>query len=296
MPSGVYQWFRGTWGPTAVQCALITLESWAFERVAAGQEIDEVIRDVVSDNACCAVLGIAVGLAATQKHVAPSTLPLATSQRLWSWDVQRCVQDLKGLQSNLIRFAMTGEDSAHSNAVRDSNNKEYRKIDIRSLAMLFTITGDDKLRTACRAALDRFPTELPFDFEFWKNDTRLTAELHRTAEIWCKIGRIETYAIARTEDGSLLIKHQNPHSGDKDVVEAARRVANASDGDKIVFHALVYRSEPVAIVKEGLPARAIGMTWRAATSPIALAMRDLGEITKLSFWGRGVKMCRSGGV
>jgi hypothetical protein len=31
-------------------------------------------------------------------------------------------------------------------------------------------------------------------------------------------------------------------------------------------------------------------------SPIALAMRDLGEITKLSFWGRGVKMCRSGGV
>jgi len=26
------------------------------------------------------------------------------------------------------------------------------------------------------------------------------------------------------------------------------------------FHALVYRSEPVAIVKEGLPARVIGMT------------------------------------
>ena len=34
------------------------------------------------------------------------------------------------------------------------------------------------------------------------------------------------------------------------------------DGDKIVFHALVYRSEPVAIVKEGLPVRVIGMTWR----------------------------------
>jgi hypothetical protein len=62
------------------------------------------------------------------------------------------------------------------------------------------------------------------------------------------------------------------------------------------FHALVYRSEPVAIVKEGLPARVIGMTRGGATSPIALAMQDLAEITKLSFWGRGVKMCRSGGV
>jgi hypothetical protein len=31
------------------------------------------------------------------------------------------------------------------------------------------------------------------------------------------------------------------------------------------FHALVYRSEPVAIVKEGLPALVIGMTWRGAT-------------------------------
>jgi hypothetical protein len=31
---------------------------------------------------------------------------------------------------------------------------------------------------------------------------------------------------------------------------------------------LVYRSEPVAIVKEGLPALVIGMTWRGATAPL----------------------------
>jgi hypothetical protein len=53
--------------------------------------------------------------------------------------------------------------------------------------------------------------------------------------------------------------------------------ADAPDGDKIVFPALVYRSESVAIIKEGLPARVIGMTWRGATSPIALAMRDQGR-------------------
>jgi hypothetical protein len=220
----VYLWFRGTWGSTAVQCALMALESWAFAQVAAGQNIDQVISDVVSENDCCAAVGIAVGLAIAHKHVAASTLPLVTSQRLWRWDVQRYTLDLRGSQPNFLRFAMTGEESAHSNAVRDSNNKDHRQTDIRSLAMLFTVAGDDLLRMACRVGLEHFPTELPFDFESWKTDTGLIAELQRTAEIWSKVGRVETYSVARAEDGNWLIRHENPHSGDEDVVAAARRV------------------------------------------------------------------------
>jgi hypothetical protein len=220
----VYGWFRGVWGPPAVQCALMALESWAFARVATGRDIDDVIRDVVSENDCCAVLGIAVALAIAHRHLAASTLPLAISQRLWRWDVQRYVQDLKGLQSNLIGFAMTGEESPHSNAVQASNTTDYRRLDIRSLAMLFTIAGDDASRAACRAALERFPTELPFDFGSWRDDDGCIAQLQRTAEIWSKIGRIETYTTEKTDDGSLLIKHENPHSGDEDVAEAARRL------------------------------------------------------------------------
>jgi hypothetical protein len=220
----VYGWFRGVWGPSAVQCALMALESWAFAQVASGRDIDDVIRDVVSGNDCSAVLGIAVALAIAHKHVAASTLPLAISQRLWRWDVQRCFQDSKGLQPNIIGFAMTGEESPHSNAVRASNTTDYRRLDIRSLAMLFTIAGDEALRAACRAALERFPTELPFDFGSWGDDDRCVAQLRRTAEIWSKIGSIETYTTVRTDDGSLLIKHENPHSRDEDVAEAARRL------------------------------------------------------------------------
>jgi hypothetical protein len=202
----------------------MALESWAFAQVASGRDIDDIIRDVVSENDCCAALGIAVGLAIAHRHVAASTLPLATSQRLWRWDVRRCLQDSKGLQPNLIGFAMTGEESPHSNAVQASNTTDYRRLDIRSLAMLFTIAGDDALKEACRAALERFPTELPFDFGSWRDDDGCVAQLRRTAEIWSKIGRIETYRAEKTEDGSLLIKHENPHSSDEDVVEAARQL------------------------------------------------------------------------
>jgi hypothetical protein len=192
--------------------------------VASGRDIDDVIREVVCENDCCAVLGIAVALAMAHRHVAASTLPLATSQRLWRWDVHRCLQDSKGLQPNIIGFAMTGEESPHSSAVQASNITDYRRLDIRSLAMLFTIAGDDASRAACRAALERFPTELPFDFGSWRDDDGCVAQLQRTAEIWSKIGRIETYTTEKTDDGSLLIKHENPHSGDEDVAEAARRL------------------------------------------------------------------------
>jgi hypothetical protein len=220
----VYGWFRGVWGPSAIQCALMALESWAFAQVATGRDIDDVIYEIVSGNDCCAVLGIAVAIAIAHRHVTASTLPLATSQRLWRWDVQRCFQDSKGLQPNLIGFAMTGEESPHSTAVQASNITDYRRLDIRSLAMLFTIAGDDALRAACRAALERFSTELPFDFGSWRDDDGCVAQLRRTAEIWSKIGRIETYTTERTDDGSLLIKHENPHSRDEDVAEAARRL------------------------------------------------------------------------
>lgn len=119
---------------------------------------------------------------------------------------------------------MAGEESPHSNVVDASNTTDYRQLDIRSLAMLFTIAGDNALRAACQAALERFPAELPIDFEFWKDDAQCIAQLRRTAEIWSKIGDIETYAAARADDGSVLIKHESPHSSDEDVVEAASRV------------------------------------------------------------------------
>ena len=180
---------------------------------------------MIADSECYATLGIAVALAIAHKHVARSTMPLATSQRLWRWDVQRCVQDSSQLQSNLIGFAMKGEESQHSKAVRASNTTDYRRHDIRSLAMLFTLAGDDALRAACREALERFPNDLPFDFESWKDDTACKANLRRTATIWSEMGKIETYAAIPAEDGSgILVKHESPHAKDQDVVDAGERL------------------------------------------------------------------------
>src|SRR5262249_4332724 len=78
-----YAWFGGMGGPQVIECALMALEEWAFTQVESGRELDEVLRDVLTGNECCAVLGIASTLALAHNHLSAVTLPLATSQRLW---------------------------------------------------------------------------------------------------------------------------------------------------------------------------------------------------------------------
>src|SRR5262249_46572083 len=141
------------------------LEEWAFTQVESGRELDEVLRDVLTGNECCAVLGIASTLALAHNHLSAVTLPLATSQRLWHWDIQRSVQDTPGAAVNMIGFGVIGADDAHAAAVRALNARPVRRKVIRTLAMLFVIAGDESLRKACRSALEAFSTNLPFEFQ-----------------------------------------------------------------------------------------------------------------------------------
>src|SRR3546814_2712627 len=56
-----YQWFRGG-HPCLVASALMALERWAFDEIAKGRSVDEVMRDVVDGHDNWAVLGIATAL------------------------------------------------------------------------------------------------------------------------------------------------------------------------------------------------------------------------------------------
>lgn len=221
----VYGWFRGFGGPQVIECALMALEDWAFSQVEDGRDIDEVIRDVVTGNDCCAVLGIAATLALAYNRVSPSTLPLATSQRLWHWDIQRSVQDASGIPVNMIGFNLTGEQGTHTAAVQAINTRPVRQHEIRNLAMLFVITANDALRTACRTTLEAFPVNLPFEFESQKEGEENAGWLRRTAEIWSEIGKSENYVAVRAQDGGgTLITLQNPRSADADVVASVQQV------------------------------------------------------------------------
>src|SRR5436190_10490406 len=50
----VYGFYRGIHGPHVLDSALMALEQWAFSELAKGRAADEIIRDVVDGNECCA--------------------------------------------------------------------------------------------------------------------------------------------------------------------------------------------------------------------------------------------------
>jgi hypothetical protein len=163
-------------------------------------------------------------LALSRCRVSDVTLPLATSQMIWKWDIARLVSDRSG-ETNLIGF-MKPTDLPHAEAVRASNQRKERRLEVRALANLFVLSGDGHLREAAQAAIKAFPENLPLSFQEEAGDEEHVAELRRTAEIWSDFGTIENYYTTPAPDGSgIYIEMRSPKTTDPDVVEVQQRHA-----------------------------------------------------------------------
>lgn len=190
-----YDWFRGHGGPQVVECALMTLERWAIAQLDAGRPLDEVLQKLLEGHTSIGVLGIAVHLALRAKQVSPTTLALLRSQRLWRLDLQRSIKEHELQGAGLIGFETESADSAHRQAVADSNQITSRRLELRNLVPLFVL-GGGALRDACRAALDDFPNKLDFTYREEAQDPEHVAELRGTAELWSEWGHAENYTTA----------------------------------------------------------------------------------------------------
>jgi hypothetical protein len=225
----VYQWFRGAGAPGPVECALMSLEKWAFDELENGRDFDSVLRDVLDGHDCVAVLGIAVALAITAQTVTPGLLPIVTSQRVWRWDIKRMVQD-RSLPPNLIGFSMRGLDGDHFEAVKAGNARPCRLDEVRTVAMLFVLSGDEALSGVACTAITEFPDNLPYDIEEHRNNATHTAELRRTAEIWAEIAKQENYRLYQASQGDgVVIRMENPTAKDPDVVAINERQQRHND-------------------------------------------------------------------
>jgi hypothetical protein len=132
----------------------MALEKWAFDEIARGRAVDEVIKDVVTGHDACAVLSIAVALTMESNWVSEVTLPLAISQQLWHWDIGRYVGES---ESGATLIGFRHYELSHAEAVRAANSRLARRMEIRWLAQLFVLNSDDKLRNTAQAAIQAFP-------------------------------------------------------------------------------------------------------------------------------------------
>jgi hypothetical protein len=193
----------------------MALEAWAFRELEKGTPVDDVLKAVLEGNQSVGALAVAAAIALQAQHTSATTLPIATNQRLWHWDIRRQVQDM-AQTANLIGF-IKPQDRPHGLAVKEGNERPVRRADIRSLGTLMVLRGGE-LGAQAAVAIQGFSGDLPFDYAEQRKNVEVCSELARTAEIWSEFGKPENYRAELSSDESkVVISHENPKATSADV-------------------------------------------------------------------------------
>jgi len=198
-----YTWNRGMGpGPYTVMSALMALEVWMELEIERGRDLNDLFRTVLHDNYCVGVVGAccAVLLKYPEKCMAVS-LPFLTNPKIWTWDIQRLVQD-GNRNSNTIGF----RDFSHRDAVSKRNASPHRKLDIRSLIPSVLLQGTPELKVKLIKTVSTLQNEEPdFDFEEEKENPEIIAEAKERLERMVAICDPKNYEITENEDGKSFI-------------------------------------------------------------------------------------------
>lgn len=213
--SRLYLGARGSFGSTTVNSGWMALEAWAFRELEKGTPVDDVLKAVLEGHQSVGVLAIAAAIALQAQQISAITLPIATNQRLWHWDIRRQVEDMTQT-ANLIGF-IKPQDIPHGLAVKEGNERPVRRVDIRSLGTLMVLRGGE-LGAQAAAVIQCFSENLPFDYAEQRNNVDVCSELARTAEIWSELGRRENYrAKLSLDESKVVISHENPKAIGSDI-------------------------------------------------------------------------------
>ncbi|RBH48787.1 hypothetical protein C3F00_035920, partial [Pseudomonas sp. MWU13-2860] len=213
--SRLYLGARGSFGPSTVNSGWMALEAWAFRELESGTPVDDVLKAVLEGHRSVGALAVAAAIALQAQHTSEITLPIATNQRLWHWDIRRQVEDM-GQMANLIGFT-NSQDRPHALAVKEGNERPVRRSDVRSLGTLMVLRGGE-LGAQAGVAIQSFPGNLPFDYSEQRNNAEVCSDLARTEEIWAEIGKRENYRAELSQDESQeVISHKNPKEIGEDI-------------------------------------------------------------------------------
>lgn len=232
-----YVWYLGAWAPQPLEAAFTALTHWAHKRLDAGDDPDELIRLVLEGHHNWAALGLAASLALESMRVSETTFALVTCQRLWSIDISR-------MSANPGRpitvFGMNPQAQMTSEQVTAQNYllaRKFRKRSIRDLTGLFVFSGNDDLSARFKAALQRFPDELPFAYEEDVKDPDCIARYTESAKLWAGWGDRDNYDVAPApgQPGYVAITYEAPEPPSQEL-EAARAENTKALADFNIAH------------------------------------------------------------
>jgi hypothetical protein len=204
-----YLWYRTMFAPNPLACGLTALENWAYQELDRGAEPDALIRQIVSDNECVAVLGIAATVALERNLVSDASFALITSQRLLLADRRRLAQEYAAGFGSRIEYGQKA-DKGHGAAMAPIHGRPVRKQDLRRLVPSF-LFGDEKRAARLQKAFAAFPDQLPFSYEEQRNNPEAINELRAQAEALTELVDPANYTAYRTETpGEVVVVHESP--------------------------------------------------------------------------------------
>ena len=187
----VYIWGYGGFVSSPLEVAFLALKDWAFKEIDGGRSASEVIKEIVEENTCCAILGISILLILEKKETTETTLAISTCQQLWGYDIRRWVQE---------------------SSKNTDDRKSYKQNIIHDLTIPFALNKDKNIREAFKSALAQFPNNLPFEIEEQKYNERFIAETKERAEQWSGLGNVENYKSAPHGKNQTMIFYDAPKS------------------------------------------------------------------------------------
>lgn len=220
----VYSWFRGGWGNSASNSALMALEWWAFERLEAGDEFDAVLQKIIEGNDSVAALGMAVSLCISNQEKAMShLLNFITCPHIWEWDLNRSMADNSGSHSNEIADWLRNRHLMMP--VRTLNQREHRKIYIRDLIPYFVFSGDAELTEKYKDAVRTMPERLPFAYEEEQKDKDRVAAVKKSVDWMVEQADPQYWRTEKMDDGRIKFWNDPPSADAPERVEVIEDLA-----------------------------------------------------------------------
>ncbi|MFV3314380.1 hypothetical protein [Pseudomonas sp. NY15374] len=207
-----YSWYFGEGGPLPVEAAYLALTQWAHKRLDDGADLAELIQQVTEGHEGIAALGLAVSLVIERNERSPALRALLVSQRLWSHDHIRHVQEgsrdinLFGLDPRARMNPKQREGDAYL------KGRSYRKSSLKDLAYLYALSEDEGERTSFMTDIGEFPAKLPYQFEEEVGNEVLETEMRERAQGWAQFANKDNYQLVnvRENESAAQVIYRNP--------------------------------------------------------------------------------------
>lgn len=241
-----YLWCRSVWPPHILGCALMALEEWCCAELERGAPVDELIKAVVEENECVAILGVAAMIALQTETVSETVFPLISSQRLLDMDKKRWVRDCSP-SSSLIGFTKTS-DKSHAEAVEKLNGKEVRRKTLSWMIPRFIFFSNPDYDQKTRDSILGFQNELPFEYEEHRDNTEINSQLTAQAIEYAELVDRNNYHAQRVDGApdQIAIVHVSPTKS------APESMAKAEEASKRLEESSLYMWAEKSLKKSSL--------------------------------------------